>query len=117
MKQLKNSFHTELAIGILLNDEELLDDKLELLTAIGLAATNEATFKLTEKFRGIVVDAEEAKEKGAAKKRNSKKRRENLQEVHLSRSAEDIRDPAQNEKDFTETILLTESAPSVHKGE
>jgi hypothetical protein len=48
---LKNSFHTELAIGILISDEETLDAKLDLLTEISLTATNKETFAICEKFR------------------------------------------------------------------
>lgn len=48
---LKNSFHTELAIGILINDEKDLEAKLNLLTEIGLTTGNKETFSITEKFR------------------------------------------------------------------
>lgn len=48
---LKNSFHTQLAIGILLNDEKELESKLSLLTEIGLTASSEETFKICEEFR------------------------------------------------------------------
>lgn len=58
MSELKNSFHTELAIGILLNDEPELSGKLDLLTAIGLAASNKETFGLCEKFRNRLCDSE-----------------------------------------------------------
>jgi hypothetical protein len=58
MSELKNSFHTQLAIGILLNDENELEKKLDLLTAIGLAATNEETFKICEGFRDRLCSEE-----------------------------------------------------------
>lgn len=48
---LKNSFHTQLAIGILLNDEKELEAKLNMLTEIGLTASNKETFKICEDFR------------------------------------------------------------------
>lgn len=55
---LKNSWHTEMAIGILLNDEELLEDKLDLLTSISLDSTNEETFRICEKLRDNLVNSE-----------------------------------------------------------
>lgn len=48
---LKNSFHTELAIGILISDEETLDAKLSLLTEISLTSKNKETFGICEAFR------------------------------------------------------------------
>lgn len=48
---LKNSFHTQLAIGILLNDEPDLVSQLGLLTEISLASRNDETFKICEGFR------------------------------------------------------------------
>jgi hypothetical protein len=56
---LKNSFHTELAIGILLNDEKELETKLELLTEIGLISKNEETFRICEKFRSRLCSGQE----------------------------------------------------------
>lgn len=54
MSELKNSWHTQLAIGILINDEKSLDAKLGLLTEIGLATENEETFKICEDFRNCL---------------------------------------------------------------
>jgi hypothetical protein len=48
---LKNSWHTKMAIGVLLNDEVELDRKLDLLTEIGLTASNPETFAICEEFR------------------------------------------------------------------
>jgi hypothetical protein len=48
---LKNSFHTQLAMGILISDEKELESQLALLTEIGLTASNEETFKICEDFR------------------------------------------------------------------
>lgn len=58
MSELKNSFHTELAIGILINDEKELEAKLNLLTEIGLTATSKETFSITEKFRARLCGQE-----------------------------------------------------------
>lgn len=55
---LKNSFHTELAIGILLSDEETLDAKLNLLTELSLTCSNPETFSLCEKFRERLCNEE-----------------------------------------------------------
>lgn len=55
---LKNSFHTELAIGILLQDEETLDDKLSLLTEISLTSKNKETFGICEAFRERLCNEE-----------------------------------------------------------
>jgi hypothetical protein len=63
VSELENSFHTELAIGILLNDEKELENKLNLLTEIGLTATSSETFSLCEKFRErLVRDQEDSRE-------------------------------------------------------
>lgn len=51
MKVLKNGLHTELAISILIQDEESLDAKLSLLTEISLTSTNPDTFAICEKLR------------------------------------------------------------------
>ena len=56
--ELKNSFHTELAIGILLNDEPDIETKCDMLTAIGLASSNEEVFKICEKFRDRICSEE-----------------------------------------------------------
>lgn len=58
MSELKNSFHTELAIGILLQDEDTLENKLNLLTEIGLTATSNGTFAICEKLRNQLCDKE-----------------------------------------------------------
>lgn len=58
MSELKNSWHTELAIGILINDEPTLENKLDLLTEIGLTASNKETFAICEKFRNKLCDEE-----------------------------------------------------------
>jgi hypothetical protein len=49
--ELNNSFHTELAIGILLNDEKNFETKLAMLTEIGIVSENEETLRICEKFR------------------------------------------------------------------
>lgn len=64
MSELKNSWHTQLAIGILVNDEKSLDAKLGLLTEIGLATENEETFKICEEFRNRIC-AEEVEKSGS----------------------------------------------------
>ena len=48
---LKNSFHTQLAVGILLQDEETLDDKLNLLTELSIRSPKEEMLKICEEFR------------------------------------------------------------------
>lgn len=60
---LKNSFHTQLAIGILLNDEKELEAKLNMLTEIGLTASNKETFKICEDFRERLCRKEVAQER------------------------------------------------------
>lgn len=56
---LKNSFHTQLAIGILLNDENGLEAKLDLLTAIEIETGNEETMRICEEFRERLCRTEE----------------------------------------------------------
>jgi hypothetical protein len=55
---LKNSFHTQLAIGILISDEKTLESKLDLLTAISVGSTSKETFDLCEGFRERLCDEE-----------------------------------------------------------
>lgn len=55
---LKNSFHTELAIGVLINDEESIDAKLSMLTEIGLASTSRETFEICERYRERLCNEE-----------------------------------------------------------
>lgn len=73
MKELKNAWHTELAIGILINDEVELEAKLDLLTSIGITTSNDETFKLCEKIRESLVsesDQEVAKTEGQELREN-----------------------------------------------
>ena len=56
---LSNSWHTKLAIGILLNDEGGLDAKLDLLTAIELETRNDETVKICEELRAHLCGLEE----------------------------------------------------------
>lgn len=62
---LKNSWHTELAIGILIHDENDLDTKLSLLTEIGLTTKNEETFSICEKFRDRLCAEENLEERNS----------------------------------------------------
>jgi hypothetical protein len=55
---LKNPFHSQLAIGILIGDEKTLEAKLDLLTAIGVGSTDKETFNLCEAFRERLCDEE-----------------------------------------------------------
>lgn len=64
MSELKNSWHTELAIGILINDEKDLETKLSLLTEIGLTSKNQETFSICEKLRERLCAEESEKERG-----------------------------------------------------
>jgi hypothetical protein len=48
---LKNSFHTELAIGILISDEVELERKLDMLTEISLCVSSKETLAICERFR------------------------------------------------------------------
>lgn len=71
---LKNSFHTQLAVGILLNDEKKLEAKLNMLTEIGLTSSNKETFKICEEFRQrLCVEKVE------------KKRSDDLPRIHKTR--------------------------------
>lgn len=54
---LKNSWHTELAIYVLLSDIDQ-EDKLDLLTNVGLSTKNKELFKLTESIRSKLCDQE-----------------------------------------------------------
>jgi hypothetical protein len=78
---LANSFHTQLAIGILLNDEKELEAKLDLLTAIGLAASSEETFEICEGFRERLC-GEKGKDQGG----------ESLLPVYRRKTGRDSRD-------------------------
>jgi hypothetical protein len=71
---LKNPFHTQLAIGILISDEKTLEAKLDLLTAIGVGSTDKETFNLCEGFRQRLCD-EEVEEEREMLLRNSKTKR------------------------------------------
>ena len=55
---LKNSFHTQLAIWILLQDEETLDDKLNLLTELSIRSPKEEMLKICEEFRERLCNEE-----------------------------------------------------------
>lgn len=61
MSELKNKFHTELAIGILLQDEDTLEEKLNLLTELSLSTTKRETFEICEGFRERLCNEQEAK--------------------------------------------------------
>lgn len=58
MSELKNPFHTELGIAILLNDEKEQKAKLDLLTAIGLTTKNKETFEICERIRERICNEE-----------------------------------------------------------
>lgn len=74
---LTNSWHTQLAIGILLNDEKELETKLNLLTEISLTTKNDETFKICERFRDRLC-TEDKKEKSKS---------ESIQPIHAVRLA------------------------------
>lgn len=57
-RELINPFHTQLAIGILLQDEDALEEKLNLLTEISLATTKRETFEICEGFRERLCNQE-----------------------------------------------------------
>ena len=55
------SYHVELAIWVLLNEESNIESKLSLLTEIGIASSNDETFKICEKFRERLCSEETEK--------------------------------------------------------
>ena len=52
---IKNSRHTKLAIGILINDEPDINAKLELLTCIGIQSHNKEVFGICENIREYII--------------------------------------------------------------
>lgn len=74
MSELKNSFHTELGIMILLNDEKNMESKLDVLTAISLATKNKETVEICERIRERIC-SEEVPEKRKNLVRSPKNKR------------------------------------------